>query len=164
MINFYECNIAISIIFQKQPTEVFCEKRCSKKFRKNHRKTPVPESLFYKVSGLRPATLSKKRLRHRCFPVNFVKFLRTPFLQNTSGRLLLFTVSDISSDVISYNNFSLWILLWCLNTWIIDYNGCETWIRFLFSPKLLVIFIFVVKFWSIHNGFLNDLIMKPLSL
>ena len=29
----------------------------------------------------------KNRLRHRCFPVNFVKFLRTPFLQNTSGQL-----------------------------------------------------------------------------
>ena len=39
--------------------------------------------------GLRPATLLKKRLWHRCFPVNFVKFLRTPFLQNASGRLLL---------------------------------------------------------------------------
>ena len=24
-----------------------------------------------------------------CFPVNFVKFLRAPFSQNTSGRLLL---------------------------------------------------------------------------
>ena len=24
-----------------------------------------------------------------CFPVNFVKILKTPFLQNTSGRLLL---------------------------------------------------------------------------
>ena len=24
-----------------------------------------------------------------CFPVNFVKFLRTPFLQNIYGRLLL---------------------------------------------------------------------------
>ena len=35
------------------------------------------------------AALLKKRLWHRCFPVNFVKFLRTPFLQNTSGRLLL---------------------------------------------------------------------------
>ena len=35
-------------------------------------------------------TLVKKRLWHRCFPVNFVKFLRTPFLQTTSGRLLLF--------------------------------------------------------------------------
>ena len=37
----------------------------------------------------RPAILLKKRLWHRHFPVNFVKFLRTPFLQSTSGRLLL---------------------------------------------------------------------------
>ena len=36
-----------------------------------------------------PATLLKKRLWRRCFPVNFTKFLRTPFLENTSGRLLL---------------------------------------------------------------------------
>ena len=35
---------------------------------------------FNKVEGLRPETLLKKRLWHRCFPVNFVKFLRTPFL------------------------------------------------------------------------------------
>ena len=46
---------------------------------------------------MRPATLLKKRLWHRHFLVNFVKFLRTPFLQNTSGRLLLtvkaFTIS-----------------------------------------------------------------------
>ena len=31
----------------------------------------------------------KKKLWHRCFPVNFWKFLRTPFIKNTSGRLLL---------------------------------------------------------------------------
>ena len=31
----------------------------------------------------------KKRLWHRCIPVNFAKSLRTLFLQNTSGRLLL---------------------------------------------------------------------------
>ena len=30
-----------------------------------------------------------KRLSHRCFPVTFAKFLKPPFLQNTSGRLLL---------------------------------------------------------------------------
>ena len=48
------------------------------------------QSLFFdKLAGLRPATLLKKRLRHRCFPVNFAKFLRTPFLQNTPGRLLV---------------------------------------------------------------------------
>ena len=37
----------------------------------------------------RRATLLKKRLWHKCFPVTFIKFLRTPILQNTSGRLLL---------------------------------------------------------------------------
>ena len=46
--------------------------------------------LFNKVAGLKtpmPEVL-KKRVLHRCFPVNFVKFLRIPFLQNTAGRLL----------------------------------------------------------------------------
>ena len=42
------------------------------------------------MKDLWPATLLRKRLWHRCFPLNFAKFLRTPFLQNTSGRLLLF--------------------------------------------------------------------------
>ena len=32
----------------------------------------------------------KKEALAQVFPVNFAKFLRTPFLQNTSGRLLLF--------------------------------------------------------------------------
>ena len=38
------------------------------------------------------ATLFKKRPWRRCFPVNFAKFLRTPFpsLRNTSGRLFIF--------------------------------------------------------------------------
>ena len=34
-------------------------------------------------------TLLRKKLWHRCFPVNFAKFLRAPFLQNTSGRLFV---------------------------------------------------------------------------
>ena len=46
------------------------------------------QSVFFsKVAALRPATLLQQRLWHRCFPVNFAKFLRIPFLQNTSGRL-----------------------------------------------------------------------------
>ena len=37
------------------------------------------QSVFFnKIAGLRPATLLKKRLWHRYFPVNFAKFLRTP--------------------------------------------------------------------------------------
>ena len=44
-----------------------------KKFCKIQRERPVPQSFDL----------------HMCFPVNFVKFLRIPFSQNTSGRLLL---------------------------------------------------------------------------
>ena len=36
------------------------------------------------------ATLFKKRLWHRGFPVNFARFLRTTFLRNTSARLFVF--------------------------------------------------------------------------
>ena len=39
--------------------------------------------------GLRPATLLKKRLWHKCFPVNFTKFLRTPFLREHLPWLLM---------------------------------------------------------------------------
>ena len=54
--------------------------RCSKKFCKIQWKTPAPESLFNKVVKLRAATLLKKGLWHRCFTVNFAKFLRTPLV------------------------------------------------------------------------------------
>ena len=40
----------------------------------------LSQVLFYnKVADLEPATLLKKRLLHWCFPMNFAKFLRTPF-------------------------------------------------------------------------------------
>ena len=53
-----------------------------------------------------PATLLKKRLWHRSFPVNFVKFLRKRFLQNTSGRLLLQIAKIGPSNIsININNF-----------------------------------------------------------
>ena len=73
---------------KKQQAEEFCKKDVLKKFHKIHLKTPGLECLFNKVSGLRPATLLKNRLQHRCFHVNFVKF----FLQNISWRLLLFVI------------------------------------------------------------------------
>ena len=48
--------------------------------------------LFCKKGVLR--NFAKKRLWHRCFPVNFTKFLKTPFAQNTSGRLLLWATAS----------------------------------------------------------------------
>ena len=40
---------------------------------------------FNKVAGLGRAILLKKNFWHRCFPVNFVKFLRTPFYRTPLG-------------------------------------------------------------------------------
>ena len=61
------------------------------------------QSLFFnKVAGLRAATLLKKRLWHRCFSVNFAKFLRTPFFQNTSGRLLFKELLKCSRKLVPF--------------------------------------------------------------
>ena len=55
---------------------------------------------FPEAWGLRPATLSRKKLWHRCFPMNFVKLLRTPF----SYKMALVATSDKTNVVfISYN-------------------------------------------------------------
>ena len=43
--------------------------------------------------------LIKKRLWRRSFPINFAKFLRTSFLQNTSWRLLLCSERSCAVDV-----------------------------------------------------------------
>ena len=70
--------------------EVFFEKGILRNFAKFTGKHLCQSLFLNKVARLRPATLSKKKLWHRCFPVNFAKCLSTSFLQNTSGRLLLF--------------------------------------------------------------------------
>ena len=56
--------------------EVFCKKGVLKDFAK-FSGTHLCQGFFF-VDRL--ATLLKKRLWHRCFPVNFAKFLRTPSL------------------------------------------------------------------------------------
>ena len=66
-----------AINFRHQRPEVFYKKSWSRKFKNINRKTPVLESLFNKVADLQICNFIKKRLKHRCFPVNTAKFLRT---------------------------------------------------------------------------------------
>ena len=82
-VSFWETN------YKKQPPECSVRKGVLRNLAKFNGKHLCQSLFFNKAAGLRPATLLKKRLWYRCFPVNFAKFLRTPFLQNTSGRLLL---------------------------------------------------------------------------
>ena len=67
-------------------------------------------SFFNKVAGLRPATLLKKRLWHRCFPVNFAKFLRTPFLTEHLWWLLLYKcgyIKQLQEHVLFYSTITV---------------------------------------------------------
>ena len=59
--------VAVVRVISSRP-EVFCKKGVLKHFAK-----------FTGKHLCQPATLLKKRFWHRCFPVNFAKFLRTPF-------------------------------------------------------------------------------------
>ena len=74
------------------------------------------QSLFFnKVAGLRPANLLKKRLWHRHFPVNFSKFLRTPFFTGQLWATALFldvhlelpllTVCSLKHEISILNSF-----------------------------------------------------------
>ena len=47
------------------------------------------ENTCAKAIALRPATLLKNRLWHRCFPANLAKFLKTPFIFKHLWWLLL---------------------------------------------------------------------------
>ena len=60
-------------------SEVFCKKGVFRNFTRFTGKHLCQSLFFNKVAGLRPTTLVNKRLQNRYFPVNSVKFLRTPF-------------------------------------------------------------------------------------
>ena len=51
----------------------------------NSQEKPVSESFFNKVARLRRETLLKKRLRRRCFPVNFQEYVFTEHIWVTAS-------------------------------------------------------------------------------
>ena len=66
---------------QKQPLEMFYKTVAHKKFLKFPENMCVRVSFLIKLQASQPATLLIKILWHRCFPMNFAKFLRVPFLK-----------------------------------------------------------------------------------
>ena len=67
--------------FRRSCTELFYENDIRRNFAKYIGKHLCHSLFLDKVAGLTPATLLKRKLRHRCFPVKFGKFLRTCFLK-----------------------------------------------------------------------------------
>ena len=83
------CQLSQSLLYYKDHLyrssrpEMFC-KKVFLKVCKIHRKTCARVSFFNKVAGLRPATLLKKRLWHRCFFCEICKIFKTTFFYRTS--------------------------------------------------------------------------------
>ena len=66
----------------------FSVKKLLLKISQYPQETPVLESLFKKVAGLKACNFIKKRPEHRCFPVNIAKFLILLNSKNNCERLL----------------------------------------------------------------------------
>ena len=66
-------------------------------------------SFFDKVAAIRPAILLKRRLWHRCFPVNFARFVRTPFFREQFWWLLLYIpkINNINKSLYQVNTMPM---------------------------------------------------------
>ena len=84
--NLKDCNLKTS---RSRHPKMFREKGVLRNFAKFTGKHLCQSLFSNKVAGFRPATLLKKRLWHRIFPVNFTNSLRTPFLTEHLRWLLL---------------------------------------------------------------------------
>ena len=130
---------------------MFCKKGVFKNFVKLTGKN-LRRSLFSYAGLSRPATLLKKRLRQRCFPVNFVKFLKTPFLlispvaPSSKFKATGFTeaVMQMNSKLVTIYFISTFLVLVGIFMFIFGehklsfYNSTVLWFRkydvFYFSP------------------------------
>ena len=98
--------VSVCVIRSSLP-EVFCKKGVLSNFTKFTGKHLRQSLFFNKVAGLRPATLLKKRLWHRCLPVNFAKFLRTPIsIERLRWLLLCYRMRGLEKECHPCQTFS----------------------------------------------------------
>ena len=72
----------------------------------------MSDSHFNKVVSQRPVTLSKKRLQHRCVPVNFKKFSRVSFfIEHLRWLLLYWQLKTLRLSLFSKSFYSFLFLV-----------------------------------------------------
>ena len=80
-------------MLQKQSSRGVLEKRCSENLQQTYWRTLMPKCDLNKVAF-------QITLRYGCSAANLLHIFRTPFLQNTSGRLLLMFVNIFNKYVL----------------------------------------------------------------
>ena len=104
-----------SLILQKVSDVQFSQPKSRKDAEIIYSETKRDQAIDQCMNAYRSATLLKKRLWHRCFPVNFMKFRRTPFYIEHLWWLLLnapdtyneifAAASLIRSDILNKNRW-----------------------------------------------------------
>ena len=115
------------------------------------------QSLFF------PATLLKNRLWHRCFPVNSENFLRIPFLQNTSGRLLLWRLFQTSQLRFTLFGLSFFHTAHTMKFFIKNFFGKFSFVVQCQSSHLLFSLKYVLKSvlaFKLHVFFISNSVAK----
>ena len=87
-ITFKELILHVILLYRSSHQSCYEGKSVLRNFAKFTEKHLCQSLYFNKVAG-QACNFIKIEALAQVFPVNFAKFLRTPFLQNTSGRLLL---------------------------------------------------------------------------
>ena len=88
--------------------EVFCEQNVIKNFAKLTGKY-MWRSLFLMKFQVKTCNFFKKKLRHRCFPVNFANFFMKASLQNTvNGCLLLLKIQSTGIASLALWKLAFW--------------------------------------------------------
>ena len=123
---------------------MFCKKGVLRNFPKFTGKHLCQSLCFNKVPGLKPSTLLKKRPWHRCFPVNFAKFLGAPFLTDHLRWLLLQITCKIFSTQCSFTDH-------CLKHRIANKNNLLN----TFSKSSLTISTLVSELFNCYDYFLR---------
>ena len=107
----YVCKSRFIISYFKRTQEVLCKKRSFRNFTKFTRKHLCQSLFLNKIVGL-AYNFIKKEILAQVVPVNFAKFLKKPFLQSSSGRLLLFCVSWINQVYKFWSHINLFVILY----------------------------------------------------
>ena len=94
----------------EQPPELFYQKSVLRNFKKFTGKTYARVSFLIKLQTSTCNFIKKETQAHVFFPVNFTKFLRTHFLQNTSGWLFLKTRSKIKLKRTKNMAMDVWVV------------------------------------------------------
>ena len=128
----------ISADWRSSRPEVFCKKGVLRNFAKFTGKHLCQSLFLIKLQASRPPTLSKKRLWHRCFPVNFAKFLRSPFYIEHLWWLLLWFYTSFKLRLNHFYDlvhiFQTYLTLLLCHKWIFFICASATWFFFI-HPK-----------------------------